>query len=224
VTFLLGFIPARSGSKRLPDKNVRQFGGSSLLTLAIKGAMRARGLDAVALSTDSEAYLTLARDAGLEEGYRRPPHLASDETSSADTVIDYLDWRVARSLLTPSHVVLLQPTSPFRDANQIDAAITAWRRSGKPGLVSVAAIIPDPAHLVFHDDYGRIVTCRSADKATAAYILDGAIYIAPVELLRTEKLFWNNDSAVFVNRYPRPFDIDDETDFLAAEAIFKEFQ
>lgn len=221
MTYLLGIIPARAGSKRLIDKNIRPFAGSSLLKLAIDAALQARELDAIGISTDSEVYLQVARNAGLDETYRRPAHLATESASIADAVIDYLNWRISNRLVEPSHVILLQPTSPFRDASQIDSAVDMWRRSGKPSLVSVAGIIPSLDHLVFSDERGNIEGCQPSRKADAAYVLDGAIFITPVEYLRTEKTFWNQESALFVNCYARPFDIDDETDFLNAQAIHR---
>ena len=77
--FLLGLVPARAGSKRVPDKNIRSFGGPSLLSLAIRGAMDAECIDEVALSTDSPEYVALAAAAGHHEPYRRPAAAARSD-------------------------------------------------------------------------------------------------------------------------------------------------
>jgi CMP-N,N'-diacetyllegionaminic acid synthase len=216
---LLAFIPARAGSKRLADKNVRAIAGRSLLELAIHSALGATEIDEIGLSTDSLDYLKLAAKAGHHEEYRRPPEVSGDHASTADTALDYLRWRSAQGAAAVTHLVLLQPTSPLRGPQLVDAAINAWRASGKPGLVSVARAAPSAGYLVIRDIDDPKGQLRTTNAEEEVFVLDGSIFITPVELLEREQRFWNADSDIFVNAYPRPYDIDDELDFYAAEFL-----
>jgi CMP-N-acetylneuraminic acid synthetase len=217
--FLLGLVPARAGSKRVPDKNIRAFAGRSLLDLAVRAAIDAQGINEIALSTDSPDYVALVAAAGHREAYRRPVEVSGDDATSLDTVIDYLNWRNKQGLRQPSHLVLLQPTSPFRTAEMIDNAITAWRRSGKPSLVSATPAAPNSTYLVHRDQSGADGTLEIGDQARETYVLDGSLYITPYDMVMAENRFWNEHSEIFVIHYPRPYDIDSETDFRAAETL-----
>ncbi len=213
---LLGLILARAGSKRVPDKNARPLAGSSLIERAVACARAARSLDIIGFSSDSERYRALAHSAGLDEAYVRPTELAGDDASSAAAALDYVAWREHADRRAITHVVLLQPTSPLRSAVHVDAAIDTWRASGRASLVSAIAVAPKSDLIIYMVD-GKIR--RHPADAAPTYVLDGAIYIAPVDQLRTTGCFWNEDSALYVMHPPRPWDIDTEEDFAAAAAL-----
>ncbi|MFD2235484.1 cytidylyltransferase domain-containing protein [Phaeospirillum tilakii] len=211
---LLGLLPARAGSKRIPDKNARPLAGKSLIARAVETARGASSLDALGFSTDSPRYLALARAAGLAEDYLRPAHLAGDQAGSAEMAADYLRWRAARGDVF-THLVLLQVTSPFRTAVQIDAAVAQWRASGRHSLVSVG-LVADKGSLVFMERGGRRERLAAEDRA---YVLDGALYITPVEMILAEGRFFDSDAAFYVTSYPRWFDLDTPADWAMAEGI-----
>ncbi len=220
-TSLLGFIPARGGSARAPRKNVRDFAGSSLLALAVTAAIGAKRLDRVGLSTDREDYAAKAAQAGLTESYRRPAGLATDSASAGDCVLDYLQWSDEAGLPPVSHVVLLQPTSPFRTAGDIDGAIDLWRRSGRPSLASVTPAAHNPRFVVSRNrETGKQIREGKNDDRDF-YVLDGAVFITPVEMIRDTGRFWDEDSELYVKNYPVLYDIDTKADFAAAEAILR---
>lgn len=213
---ILGLVLARGGSKRMPNKNLLPLAGKSLIARTLETALAARHLGAVGFSSDDPSYLAEARACGIDDGYVRPAHLAQDGTSSADTVLHYLDWSEQRGRAF-THVLLLQPTSPFRTAAQIDAAVVQWRSSGRPSLVSVTPAVPPSTVMVWRRD--DRVTIEPKGERGDAYILDGAIYITPVAMLRQGLGFWDQDSALYVNHYPKPYDIDTPLDFRTAEAM-----
>lgn len=114
---VLGVIPARAGSKRVPDKNLRSYRGKPLLQWAIEGARGSKYLDRLVVSSDSPAALQMA-EAHEAEAVARPAWLATDHAMNEGVLIHLLytlrwyDW-----------VVLLQPTSPLRTAQDIDTCI-----------------------------------------------------------------------------------------------------
>lgn len=218
---LLGLITARGGSVRTPNKNARPFAGSSLIGIALREALAATELDLVGLSTDSKAYLALAREAGLHETYLRPGAIAGPDATSASCVLDYVQWLETQGGASVTHVATLQPTSPFRTASQIDAAIRDWRASGRASLVSAKPAAPAPGHVLSVNRETGAIVREGADGQRDFLVLDGAIYITPLAMLRDHGRFWDEDSAIFVTHYPRIYDIDAPEDFDAAEAIMR---
>jgi len=218
-TTLLAFIPARSGSVRVPDKNARVIAGENLIERKIKAALSAGGLDAVAFSSDSDRYIELAHQTGLDERYKRPGYLAGDDAGAAEAVLDYLDWRQNKDGAVFTHVVILQPTNPFFTAPDITAAIIQWRESGKASLVSVTRAAARARFVVSVDrETGKTVR-EGKDGKREFYVLDGGIFISPVELIRDMGRFWDEASEFFIKDYPIFYDIDTEMDFAAAESL-----
>ena len=217
---LLGLILARSGSVRTPNKNVRPFANTTLLGNTIEQAKASHLIDRLGVSTDAVSYLEMASSYGLNETYRRPANLAGSEATSISCILDYLNWHSQINNQTFTHVLLLQPTSTFRSALEIDAAIKQWRASGCDSLVSVLNLAPQPSYVLYNKKAGGAL--ERGRSGESFYVLDGAMYIAPVEMIVNEGRVWNADSDLFVRNYPRYFDIDTEMDFLTAETLFKE--
>jgi CMP-N,N'-diacetyllegionaminic acid synthase len=219
--YFVALVTARSGSKRVPEKNVRPIGGETLLEIAIKAAMSARGVHETAISTDSEAYLALARAAGIDEAYIRPAELSEDHVSSIATVLHYLDWRDDHNKPHASHIVLLQPTSPFRRANHIDEALEKMTANNRQSLVSLTPATPGSRYIVHRRQEPPSGDLKIEEGGDDIYVLDGSLFITPVDMLKSERRFWNEKSAAYINHYPRFFDIDSESDFMAADALLK---
>ncbi len=127
---VLGLIPARGGSKGIPGKNLAKVGGKPLLAWTVEAALAATELTRTVVSTDDDE---IAAAAGVE-ALRRPAELAADDTPMLDVV------RHAVAELSPDVVVLLQPTSPLRRAEHVDAAVRLLLESGADAVVSVVAV------------------------------------------------------------------------------------
>jgi CMP-N,N'-diacetyllegionaminic acid synthase len=127
---ILGLIPARGGSKGVLRKNLAVVAGKPLLAWTVEAARAARELTDVVVSTDDDE---IAAAAGVDV-LRRPTELSGDETPMLDVV------RHAIEALTPDVVVLLQPTSPLRRAEHVDACVHLLRDSGADAVVSVVEV------------------------------------------------------------------------------------
>ncbi len=118
MTAVLGLIPARGGSKRIPRKNIRPFAGQPLMAWTINAAHFASTIDRVVVSSEDQEIIETARNYGAQV-VRRPADLATDKADSYGLILHALD-----KLETPfDFVALLQPTSPFRASLDIDAAV-----------------------------------------------------------------------------------------------------
>lgn len=136
---VLGIVPARGGSKGLPNKNLRELGGRSLLARTAAAACGSRSLARTVLSTDDPAIAAAGRALGLDVPFLRPADLAADETPMLP-VLRHAVESLAREGFHADVVVLLQPTSPFRRAEHIDAAVDLLASSGADSVVSVVEV------------------------------------------------------------------------------------
>jgi N-acylneuraminate cytidylyltransferase len=127
---VVALVPARSGSKGVPDKNIRPLGGRPLLAWSIAAAARAIAVDRVIVSTDSAEYSEIAAAHGAEVPFLRPAELAADDSLDIDFVLHALDWLTEQGEETRL-VIHLRPTTPFRSPAVIDAAVDRFVKDGR---------------------------------------------------------------------------------------------
>lgn len=224
----LGVIPARAGSKRISNKNFRPFAGSSLVERAIDCANESRYISGAILATDDEKILRHKFDARIKK-IKRPNYLSADES----LVIDLLKWLNNKGELQNfDYVVLLQPTSPFREAIHVDLAIDYMLNSHSESLVSVSRlhqpqewIFPDNGdkHLSISKEFEEAITKRSQD-LTSILAFNGAIYIIPVRSIESAKSHIQDGSVLFEMDDFSSIDIDYEYQFKFAEVVARSFK
>ena len=139
---VLALIPARSGSKSIPDKNIRSVGGKPLLAWSIQHAQQAECVDRVIVSTDSTLYAEIAKSYGAEVPFIRPAHLAGDSVRDQPVFEHALRWILEAEGRVPSVCVHLRPTSPLRDPSAIDAMVRLLLEH--PDADSVRSVTPAP--------------------------------------------------------------------------------
>lgn len=136
---VLGLIPARGGSKTIPGKNLVSLLGKPLLAYTAEAALASKSLDRVLVSTDDDAIAAAARDMGLDVPFIRPADLAGDETPMLPVIAHALKWCESDGMAVTA-VVLLQPTSPLRQARHIDGAVGQLLDFDAETVVSVVAV------------------------------------------------------------------------------------
>ena len=220
-------IPARSGSKRLKNKNVKLLGGKPLICWTIEAALKAKCVSRVIVSTDSEIIRDIALSAGAEVPFMRPQYLAEDDTTTSDVVMHASS---ALDLKNEDIILILQPTSPFRTAQNIDDAFALLGHKKAEGIVSVSKSKHHPLWANILPEDGRlenfikpeILNKRSQDLPTY-FSLNGAIYVYKVSALNEKKgIFYSNKVFAYVMSDDTSVDIDDKYDFYAAEALLKD--
>lgn len=134
---VVAVIPARGGSKGIPGKNLRAVGGIPLIARTVLAAARAERVDLVVVSSDDPAILVVAAEAGAR-ALRRPAELSTDEASSESALLHALDV-LASEDVEPELLVLLQCTSPFTTASDIDALVAALDDRTKDAALTVSS-------------------------------------------------------------------------------------
>lgn len=215
---ILALITARGGSKGIPGKNTRLLGGKPLVVWTIEAALDSRYVDRTVLSSDDEKIISVAEKAGAEVPFRRPANLATDEATSVDVVAHAL-----AQITGFDYLLLLQPTSPFRTAADIDVFLEFAMEHKSTTCVSVT---PSPAH-PFQ------IFSLSADRLTAfvpappqrrqdlppAYVLNGALYLVETNWFLKNRMFLSPETVGFVMPTERSLDIDTPADWEEAERL-----
>lgn len=208
-------ITARGGSKGLPRKNVLPAGGKPLIAWTVTAAQEAQCVDRVVLSSDDDEIMAVAATWGCDVPFRRPGELASDTASSMDVVLHALD-----QLPGYDYVALLQPTSPLRNAADIDAAFALLQASGAPSCVSVCEAEQSPYWMYRLAENGKLhallperSTASRRQDLPPVYVLNGAIYIARVDWLRATGSFLAEECIAYLMPRERSIDIDNVEDF-----------
>ena len=226
---VLALVPARSGSKGLPDKNIRPLHGKPLLAWPIAAARGSAHVDRVVISTDSASYADLAREAGADVPFLRPPALASDTAPSIDFILHAIDFLQAAGDRF-DYLLLLEPTSPLTESSDIDAALSALdaQRDQADAMVGVTPMVSThPAFAVRLSGQGLLQPYAAASfgqlprrqDTEPLYSLDGSLYISTVDALRRERGFCHLRTLPHVTPRWKSFEVDDLVDFVCIEAI-----
>ena len=219
---ILGIIPARGGSKGIPGKNLVSVAGRPLISHTFDAARASRRLTRVVLSTDSDRIAALGRAEGIDVPFMRPPALAADDTP----MLDVLQHAVTSIEPLAELVVLLQPTSPLRRPEHIDAAIALLENTGADSVVSVVAVPHQftPGSLM-RIAGARIVPYTSDATATrrqdkpVLYARNGpAVVVTRASVLASGRLY-GDDTRPFVMSREDSVDVDEPFDLEIAEAL-----
>lgn len=219
ATPLLILVPARGGSKRLANKNVRPLAGRSLIARTAD-AIAESGLEApVFLTTDDDAIAAEGERAGLLVPFRRPPEIAGDNAPTIDAVLHALDWYRDEHGHEPDAVMVLQPTSPLRGGTVLRAAVE--RLAARPDIDSVVAMTATglPANRIYFADAQGCGEAVSEDRRYPVYLPNGALYLARTEKVRAERTLYAGTVLPLVLDPARAIDIDTEEDWRLAEAV-----
>jgi CMP-N-acetylneuraminic acid synthetase len=224
---VLGVVTARGGSKGIPGKNVRPLGGKPLLVHTAEAALAARRLSRVVLTTDDEKIAEVGRACGLEVPFLRPAELAMDDTPTLP-VLQHAVAELERAGDRFDAVCLLQPTSPFRRAGDIDGCIELLETAGLDAVVSVLPVPPEhnPHWVYFRDGEGllRLATGEEQpiprrQELPPAFHRDGAVYVTRRDVLMEGNSLYGRRLGGFVAD-SRSVNLDTPADWEKAERLF----
>ncbi|MDR4508767.1 MAG: acylneuraminate cytidylyltransferase family protein [Candidatus Brocadiaceae bacterium] len=224
----IGLIPARGGSKGLPGKNIKLLKGRPLIAYSIEAALKAKSVGRVFVSTDDEEISDIAMQYGAEVPFLRPAELARDDTPDTDVYIHFVEWLRTIKDFDSDILVLLRPTTPFKNAAIID--IVVEKLIGDERLTSVRTV--SKVEGVFHPywmfkqkdremkpfidgiDLGRYYQRQLLPEC---YRLNGVVDALRIDLLlKNKKIYGDHIGFVEVNDY-QAIDVDKEFDFELCE-------
>jgi len=166
---VLAIIPARSGSKGVPGKNVKLLAGKPLLAYSIAAARSALNIDRVIVSTDSEQYAHIALKYSAEAPFLRPVEISGDNSTDYEVIKHLLDWMKANRQPRPEFLVYLRPTTPLRDVMVIETAIERLKQSNDASALRSVHEMSESAYktLEVEKGYLKCIASGSFDVETA---------------------------------------------------------
>jgi CMP-N-acetylneuraminic acid synthetase len=224
---IIAIIPARSGSKGLPGKNTRELCGKPLIAWTIQRALQSKYIDQLVVSTDSQEIADVARAYGLEVPFIRPVEFASDDATSFSVVNHCLEFFWSELNTEFFYVLLLEPTSPLRKVNDIDAVIDQLDKFSDrfDSIITVGDSKEHPSITKKINDGQLVNFCedmpmvyRRQDNPPAFFPF-GVAYACKTKQLQLEKTFYTKNTTAFVIERWQQFEIDDIYDFTCIEAI-----
>ena len=224
---ILGLIPAKGSSTRLPRKNSRVLDGVSLLNRAINSARKSNLFDRISVSTEDIDIADEARSLNIEVPFYRPTYLAKDPYGVVDVALHALDaWEEIGEYFDT--LVILLPTSPFRNAQDIIDAYSSFQELGVDFLHSVTNEEHSPlSSLVIKDGFLQPLFPEWIDRTGAKSNAEtpklvranGAVTIVNVSRFRKEKNYYAYPLGAYEMPWERSIDVDTEQDFLWAQFV-----
>jgi CMP-N-acetylneuraminic acid synthetase len=228
---ILAIIPARVGSKRLPNKNIRRLNGKPLIHYPIELAILAEKKGLIIghiVSTDDEKTASIAKEAGGNISFIRPANLAGDDSKVVDTAIHAVTWWQDNHHEKIDSVLLLQPTSPLTTIEDIEKAIGLYIQHHAKCLISVCKAQHFISNALYQADGINLKQIFINENQSGAgqglqqlYLRNGGIYISRCSLLFEKKVFIDENPLFYEMPRLRSVAIDDMFDWILAEALIQ---
>ncbi|MBX7100244.1 MAG: acylneuraminate cytidylyltransferase family protein [Myxococcaceae bacterium] len=225
---VLGIVPARAGSKRVPRKNVRPLGGKPLIAHALEAALAAKSLARVVVSSDSDEVLAVAAAHPGAVALRRPDALAQDTSPAIDYVKHALASLEGQGEARFDAVAIVQATSPFTTAQDIDDTVGLLERSPEADSAVSVMEVDHATHPVklkrmegvallpyLEDEGGRM----AAHELPRLFVRNCSVYVTRRPVIDAQGSVLGKTSVGLVMPRERSLDINDELDFAFAEFL-----
>ncbi|MDP3710340.1 MAG: acylneuraminate cytidylyltransferase family protein [bacterium] len=223
----LVIIPARGGSKRIKNKNIKNFLGDPLIAYTIKQAKQLKMADRVIVDTDSPQIAKVARRYGAEVPFLRPANLAQDNSLVINSVIYILQRLKKEENYIPDYIIILQTTSPLREMKDIESCWKLFKDTDATTVLTVCETHPRSYRLTRENN---LILLNGSEKYSTnvqawnkRYILNGCFvyFVETAALLREKVIITRKTKAVVCDKW-RSVDLDNPEDWVIAELLYRE--
>lgn len=223
----IAIITARSGSKGLKDKNIKELNGKPLMAYTIEAALESKQFETVMVSTDSEEYAKIARKYGAEVPFLRSEKTSSDEAGSWEVILEVLENYAELGKMYDT-VCLLQPTSPLRKVDDIINSYKILEEKKADAITSVCEVDHSPLWTMTLPSDRSMKEFRKDKKINVPrqkldtfYRLNGAVYIRKIKYQNAEIDILDQNEYAYIMPKNSSVDIDTLDDFEYAEFLIK---
>jgi CMP-N-acetylneuraminic acid synthetase len=217
---LLAIIPARGGSKRLPRKNILYLSGKPVISWTIQAALKSKYIDRTIVSTNDIETANISKDYGADVPFLRPDSLATGTATSVDTILHSINAINDNY----DYILILQPTSPLRTYEHIDAAVELFLDKKADSIISVCEaehptkwINSLPSDLSMINFIHHTEQSKRSQDFIKEYIINGAIYLIRVDTFVKTMTFFPENSYAYIMDRESSIDIDTEYDLKLCE-------
>ena len=224
---VLAVIVARSGSKGIPGKNLKKLNNIPLVKYSIDAALNSKKLTKTLISTDGDEIASYAKSCGLDVPFLRPDNLSNDVISPIYAMLHAKNFLEERGEIFEAFL-MMQPTAPFRTADDIDTSIDLLERTRADSVISVVDVgATHPARMKYLEGdklidppFCEAYENQRRQELKTMYIRNGAIYLTKKNILESES-FKGNDCRALIMPWQKSVNIDTEEDFLYAEWLIE---
>lgn len=220
-------IPARGGSKGLPGKNIKPLNGKPLILYTVEAAREVFPDELICVSTDDEEIKKVVEASGLEVPFLRPAHLATDQSGTHEVLLHAINFHEQNGYY-PDTLILLQPTSPLRNASHIKEALAVYDESCDM-VISVNETKANPYYTLREETKdGWLVKSKEGNftrrqDCPKVYEVNGAIYIANINITKEMTFSYFKNVKKYVMKKEYSIDIDTNSDYILASILIKHF-
>ena len=221
---ILGLIPARAGSKGIKNKNIIDVGGIPLVEHTFKFASNLKAINKLALSSDSNKIIEIcSKYKKIEVPFMRPKELSTDSANISDVSIHILEHYKKEKF---THLALFQPTTPFRNIDEITNAINVFKKGNVKSIFSVNEITYHPSRCITIKENSYEYVLKPSTKMEGrqflqkVYSINGSFYMCSIDFLKSNKSFMSPNSVPVVFSKESSFDIDDHYDLEQARKFY----
>ena len=225
----IGIIPARSGSKGVSNKNINDIGGIPLINHTIFTAIESKSFEHIYISTDIDYVFSEFKNNNSVTLIKRPKNLCQDDSSQVDVVN-----HVFKNLtINPKHItnfVLLQPTTPFKTANEIRNGVEILSNAKVESIIGVCEVVNHPSDYLFINSNNKLKNLINESKNkrrqefSKYYFNNGAFYGCKYNFFKKNQVFYNENSKILKMNNFSFVDIDTQFDLIIARSIYKDFK
>ncbi len=221
---LTAIIPARAGSKSLPNKNLYKIDGETLVERTIQLAKNTSRIDKIFVSTDSAEIYNIAKLNGVAPPNKRPPELATDDARTIEAVKHVLNDADIKS----GYVILLQVTTPLRTRNDLENYLNYFEKN--PDADAIVSVVkhdaPHPVKMLkktgnYVLPYLGINPSVPRQELEEVYALNGAFYLTSVEMIFNQSTFLPKKTLAFEMPAERSVNLDNPLDLVLLEALLQ---
>ena len=222
---ILAIISARAGSKRLPNKNIKNFLGKPLIAYTIEQALSCRLIDRVVINTESPKIAKIALKYGAEVPFLRPKHLATDTAQEIDSILYVVNKLKKDENYFPTYVMILPLVAPLREKQDIE---DCWEMMQKTKADTVLTVSPAHARLYYLDNQQNLILANKSGIKSSntqawrpGYILNNGVFLVKTKALLREKNDITKKTKAAIYPKWRAVDIDTAEDWVIAEILYE---
>ena len=227
---IIALIPARSGSKGVPHKNIKSLCGYTLLEWSIAACKKCELIDDIYVSTDSEEYRQLAISKGAKAPFLRPKEISTDYSTDYEFIVHTLDW-LKENNNEPDIIAHIRPTTPLRKVYLMNQAIKSFLGNEKATALRSVHEMSESAYKTFEISENNKLKCifsenfsldnsnNARQKFPKTYSANGYIDLLSTKFIRSNGLLHGNNVVPFIT--PNTIEVDSVDDFEYLEFIVK---
>lgn len=222
----LAIIPARSGSKGLKNKNIKELNGKPMIAYTIEEALKSNVFEDIVVATDSSEYADIALKYGAQVPFLRPEELSTDNATTRDCIVYYIE-ELERLGKVYDYIMILQPTSPLRTKEDIVGSVELMFMKNANAIISMC----ECDHPIEWSTHLKEEMCLDGlseqfrglrQEKSKSYRLNGAIYLSKIDYYMQNTDIYIKDSFAYIMDKEKSVDVDDIYDFKFAEMLIRE--